>query len=196
MQDVIDKKKLKEGESPIDEINAEQNLPDMMQLRHVWGYGREDIGKKMVSAIIYKYLMERMMLKQHVPMHFLSKRFATTKSTLHKYIVGTKYKGGAQMGKYKPSESKEWTHKQKDCDDVNKGASRSGVTTMDKPKGKGVGKRSGKSRDVAEIQEDTSKPKKKRRVVDDDNDEEDKEEEDPNRAQKEPVTAKGLVIKN
>ena len=95
--------------------------------------------------------MERMMPKQHVPMHFLLTRFTTTESTLHKYILGTKYKGGVQMGKYKPSESKEWTRKQKDHDDVNKGVSRSGVTTMDKPKGKGVGKRSGKSRDVAEI---------------------------------------------
>ena len=160
-QDVIDKKKPKEGESPIDKIIAKQNLPDMMQLRHVWGYGREDIGKKTVSAILYKYLMERMMPKQHVPMHFLSTRFTTTESTLHKYIVGTKYKGGVQMGKYKPNESEEWTRKQKDRDDVNKGASGSGVTTMDKPKGKGVGKRSGKSRDVAEIQEDASKPKKK-----------------------------------
>ena len=107
VQDVINKKKPKEGESPIDEIIAEQNLPGMMQLKHVWGYGREDIGKKTVSAIIYKYLMERMMPKQHVPTHFLSKRFATTESTLHKYIVGTKYKGGVQMGKYKPSESEE-----------------------------------------------------------------------------------------
>ena len=70
------------------------------------------------------------------------------------------------------------------------------MATTDKPKGKGVGKRSGKSRDAAEIREDTSKPKKKRRVVDDDDDEEDEEEEDRNRAQKEPVTAKGLVIKN
>ena len=86
------------------------------------------------------------------------------------------------MGKYKPSESKEWTRKQKDCDDVNKGASRSGVTTTDKPKGKGVRKRSGKSRDAAEIQEDASRPKKKRRVVDDDDGREDEEEEDRNRA--------------
>ena len=55
-QDVIDKKKPKEGESPIDEIVEEQNLPDMMLLSHVWGYGRDDVGKKTVSAIIYKYL--------------------------------------------------------------------------------------------------------------------------------------------
>ena len=34
-QAVIDKKKPKEGESPIKEIVEEQNLPDMMQLRHV-----------------------------------------------------------------------------------------------------------------------------------------------------------------
>ena len=45
----------------------------MMQLKHIWGYGREDIGKKTVSAIIYKYLMERMMPKQHVPTHFCRK---------------------------------------------------------------------------------------------------------------------------
>ena len=48
--------------------------------------------------------MERMIPKQHVSMNFLSRRFATTESTLHKYIVGTKYRGGAQMGKFKMSE--------------------------------------------------------------------------------------------
>ena len=51
-QDVIDKKKPKEGESPIDEIVEEQNLPDMMLLSHVWDYGRDDVGKKTVSTII------------------------------------------------------------------------------------------------------------------------------------------------
>ena len=72
-QDVIDKKKPKEGEAPIDEIIMEQNVPDMLQLKNIWGYGREDIGKKTVSAIIYKYLMERMIPKQHAPTNFLSK---------------------------------------------------------------------------------------------------------------------------
>ena len=127
-QDIIDKKKPKEGEAPIDEIIMEQNVPDMLQLKNVWGYGQEDVGKKTVSAIIYKYLMERMIPEQHVPTVFLSKRFATTESTLHKYIVGTKYKGGAQTGKFKISESEEWTCKQKEReDDVNKGASVSGT---------------------------------------------------------------------
>ena len=195
-QDVIDKKKLKEGEAPIDEIIMEQNVPDMLQLKNVWGYGREDIGKKTVSAIIYKYLMERMIPKQHVPTNFLSKQFATTESMLHKYIIGTKYKGGAQMGKFKISESEEWTRKQKECeDDVNKGASSSGTKGTEKPKGKGVGKKSGKSRDAAEIRDDTSKPKKKRRIVDVD-DEEDEEEEDHNKPRKKPVTARGIIIRN
>ena len=72
-QDVIDKKKPKEGEAPIDEIIMEQNVPDMLQLKNMWGYGREDVGKKTVSAIIYMYLMERMIPEQHVPMVFLSK---------------------------------------------------------------------------------------------------------------------------
>ena len=72
-QDVIDKKKPKEGEAPIDEIIMEQNVPDMLQLKNMWGYGREDVSKKMVSAIIYKYLMERMIPEQHVPTVFLSK---------------------------------------------------------------------------------------------------------------------------
>ena len=187
-QDVIDKKKPKEGEAPIDEIIMEQNVPDMLQLKNVWGYGREDIGKKTVSAIIYKYLMERMIPKQHIPTNFLSKQFATTESTLHKYIVGTKYKGGAQMGKFKISESEEWTHKQKECeDDVNKGASSSGMKSTEKPKGKGIGKKSGKSRDAAEIRDDTSKPKKKRRIEDVD-DKEDEEEEDRDKPRKKPVT--------
>ena len=72
-QDVIDKKKPKEGEEPIDEIIMEQNVPHMLQLKNIWGYGREDIGKKTVSAIIYKYLMKRMIPKQHIPTNFLSK---------------------------------------------------------------------------------------------------------------------------
>ena len=38
-QDIIDKEKLKEGEAPIDEIIMEQNVPDMLQLKNVWGYG-------------------------------------------------------------------------------------------------------------------------------------------------------------
>ena len=96
--------------------------------------------------------MERMIPKKHVPTNFLSKQFATTESMLHKYIVGTKYKGGTQMGKFKISESEEWTRKQKEReDDVNKGASGSGTKGTEKPKGKGVRKKLGKSRDVAEI---------------------------------------------
>ena len=71
-QAVIDKKKPKEGESPIKEIVEEQNLPDIMQLRHVWGYTKEDVGKKTVAAIIYKYLKERMFPKEHVTTAFLS----------------------------------------------------------------------------------------------------------------------------
>ena len=93
-QVVIDKKKPKEGESPIKEIVEEQNLPDMMLLRHVWGYSKDDVGKKTIAAIIYKYLKERMFPKEHVTTAFLSTKFATTSSTLHKYIVGMKYKGG------------------------------------------------------------------------------------------------------
>ena len=109
--EVIDKKKPKEGESPIKEIVEEQNLPDMMLLRHVWGYGKEDVGKKTVAAIIYKYLKERMFPKEHVMTAFLSTKFATTSSTLHKYIVGMKYKGRAPPGKYRYEESEEWTRK-------------------------------------------------------------------------------------
>ena len=140
--------------------------------------------------------MERMIPKQHVPMNFLSKQFATTESTLHKYIVGTKYKGGAQMGKFKISESEEWTSKQKEHeDDVNKGASGSGMKSTEKPKGKGYGKKWGKSRDAAEIRDDTSKPKKKRWIEDVD-DEEDEEEEDHNKPRKKPVMVRGMVIRN
>ena len=61
--------------------------------------------------------------------------------------------------------------------------------------GKGVGKKSGRSRHAAEIRDDTSKPKKKKRIVDVD-DEEDEEEEDCNKPRKKPVTARGIVIKN
>ena len=115
---------------------------------------------------------------------------------LHKYIVGTKYKGGAQMGKFKISESEEWTPRQKEReDDVNKGASSSGTKGTEKPKGKGVGKKSGKSRDVAEIRDDTSKPKKKKRIEDVD-DEEDEEEEDRDKPRKKPVMVRGIIIRN
>ena len=164
----------------------------MMLLRHVWGYGKDDVGKKTIAAIIYKYLKERMFLKEHVSTAFLSTKFATTSSTLHKYIVGMKYKGGAPPGKYRYEESEEWTRKQTE-EDANKGASGSGtITSQEKPKGKGVGKKSGKKRVAAEICEETSKPKKKRTQVQDD-DEEDKDHDRPLKA---PVMARGLVIWN
>ena len=110
-QAVIDKKKPKEEESPIKEIVEEHNLPDMMLLRHMWGYSKDNVGKKTVTAIIYKYLKERMFLKEHVMTAFLSMKFATTSSTLHKYIVGMKYKVGAPPGKYRYDESEEWTRR-------------------------------------------------------------------------------------
>ena len=156
-QDMINKKKPKEGKSQIDEIVEEQNLPDMMLLRHVWGYSKDDVGKKTVSAIIYKYLKEQMFPKEHVTTAFLSHKFTTTSSTLHKYIVRMKYKGGAPPGKYRQDESEEWTRKQTQ-DDVNRGASSSGVMSQEKVEGKGTGKKSGKKRDAAEIRDDTSKP--------------------------------------
>ena len=100
------------------------------------------------------------------------------------------------MGKFKISELEGWTRKQKECeDDVNKGASGSGMKSTEKPKGKGIGKKSGKSRDVAEIRDDTSKPKKKRWIEDVD-DEEDEEEEDRNKPWKKPVMARGIIIRN
>ena len=106
-KEVIDKKKPKEGESPIKEIVEEQNLPDMMQLRHVWGYSKEDVGKKTMAAIIYKYLKERMFPKEHITTAFLSRKFAAMSSTLHKYIVIMKYKGGVPPSKYRHKESEE-----------------------------------------------------------------------------------------
>ena len=156
-QAVIDKKKPKEGELPIKEIVEEQNLLDMMLLRHVWGYGKDDVGKKTVAAIIYKYLKERMFLKEHVTTAFLSMKFATTSSTLHKYIVGMKYKGGAPPGKYRYDKSEEWTRRRME-EDTTREASGSGIMSQEKPKGKGVGKKSGKKRDAVEIREETSKP--------------------------------------
>ena len=105
----IDKTKPMEGESPIEEIITEQNLPDMAHLQHVWGYDADDIGQKTIAAIIYKYLKEQMFLKTHVLTAFLSVKFAMTGSTLHKYIMGKKYKGGAALGSKYRSESEEWT---------------------------------------------------------------------------------------
>ena len=143
-QAVIDKKKPKEGESLIDEIVVEQNLPDMMLLKHIWGCGRDDIGKKTISTIIYKYLKEQMFPKAHVTTKFLSVKFATTSSTLHKYIIGMKHKGGAPPGtKYRQGESEEWTNKQRE-DNINRGASGSGTTSQEPEKGKGAGKKTRK----------------------------------------------------
>ena len=143
--------------------------------------------------IIYKYLKEQMFPKAHVTTTFLSVKFATTSSTLHKYIIGMKYKGGVPPGtKYRQGESEEWTNKQRE-DNINRGACGSGTTSQEPEKGKGAGKKTRKTRDAAEIWDDTSKPKKKRRIVDDDDDDED---EDRDRPLKAPVTAKGLIIPN
>ena len=88
------------------------------------------------------------------------------------------------------------TRKQKEHeDDVNKGASVSGTKDTEKPKGKGIGKKSGKSRDAAERRDNTSKPKKKKRIEDVD-DEEDEEEEDHDKPWKKTVTARGIIIRN
>ena len=76
-------------------------------------------------------------------------------------------------------------------DDVNKGASVSGKKDTEKPKGKGIGKKLGRSRDAEEIRDDTSKPRKKKRIEDVDD-----EEEDRDKPRKKPVTARGIVIRN
>ena len=44
-----------EGEAQNEDIIREQNLPDMAHLQHVLGYDMDDVGKKTVAAIIYKY---------------------------------------------------------------------------------------------------------------------------------------------
>ena len=134
-----------------------------------------------------------MFLKVHVTTAFLFIKFATTSSTLHKYIVRMKYRGGAPPGsKSQQGESEEWTRKQRE-DDVNKDASGSGITRQEVSKGKGAGKKRRKKRDAAEIREDTSKPRKKRKIIDDEDNDDD---EDRDRPLKAPVTGKGLVIKN
>ena len=186
----------------------------MMLLRHVWDYGKDDVGKKTVAAIIHKYLKERMFPKEHVTTAFLSMKFATTSSTLHKYIVGMKYKGRAPPGKYRYNELEEWTRRRME-EDTTREASGSGTTTsQEKPKRKGVGKKSGKKRDAAEISEEMSKPEKKRKQVDDDedddqpgtskpkrkrrefDDDDEEEDDDRDRPLKAPVTARDLVIRN
>ena len=161
-----------------------------VHLCHVWGYDGDDIGKKTVSAIIYKYLKQQMFLKAHVPTAFLSVKFMMTSSMLHKYIVGKKYKGGAPPGSRYRSKSEEWTKKQQDSE-VNKGAGSSGVSTEDLPRGKGGGKKSGKKRDASEIRGDASKPKKKQDTQDDDDEEDD---QDGGRPLRPPVTRRGIII--
>ena len=104
-QAVIDRKKPREGETVIHEIVIKQNLLDMRNLKQEWGYGKDDIGKKTVAAIIYKYLKEQMFPKAHVTTAYLAEKFDSESSTLHKYVVGMKYKGGAPLGtSYKASE--------------------------------------------------------------------------------------------
>ena len=51
VQAVIDKKKLKEGELPIKEIVDEQNLHDMMLLRHVWVMVKMMWGRKPLQQL-------------------------------------------------------------------------------------------------------------------------------------------------
>ena len=140
----------------------EQSLPDMMNLKEQWGYGKDDFGKKTMAAIVYKYLKEQIFPKSHVTTAFLAKKFAAKSSTRHKYVVGMKYKGGARPGmSYKASE--DWSARQQDepDHDDNERAGGSGLTQDDLPKSKGAGKKSGKKRDAAEIRGDSSKPKKK-----------------------------------
>ena len=82
----------------------------MAHLQHVWSYDMDDVGKKTVAAIIYKYLKEEIFPKVHVPTAFLSVRFTMNGSTLHKYIVGKMYKGGTALGsRYRMGELEEWT---------------------------------------------------------------------------------------
>ena len=159
-QVVIDRKKPREGEMAIHKIVIEQNLPDMRNLKQEWGYGKNDIGKKTVAAIIYKYLKERMFPKAHVTTVYLAKKFASKSSTCYKYVVGMKYKGGASLGtSYKASE--DWSARQQEEPDANEGAGSSGLTQEDLSKSKGAGKKTSKKRDTAEIRGDSSKPKKK-----------------------------------
>ena len=133
-----------------------------------------------------------MFLKAHVTTAYLTNKFSAKGSTLHKYIVGMKYKiGGASGTTYKTSE--EWmARQQKEAEDVGEAGGLS-LTQEDLPASRGTGKKSGKKRDAAEIRGDSSKPKKKSK----DNDNKDvDEDEDRNKPSKAPVTRRGIVIHN
>ena len=133
-----------------------------------------------------------MFRKWHITTAFLSVKFATISSTLHKYVVGMKYKGGAPPGmSYKSSE--DWLRKQQEDPDVNRGVSGSGLSAAELPRVKGAGKETGKKRDVAEIWEDSSKPSKRKRDTQDDEDDDDDDGGKPHRA---PVMRKGIIIAN
>ena len=190
----VDKTKPMEGEVPVEDIIVEQNLPNMSNLKHAWGYNTDEIKKKTVAAIIYKYLKEAMFKKTHVLTIFLSRQFAMVSSMLHKYIVGKKYKGGVAPGSlYKSSTLEYCSRKQQEDPEVNRGASGSGLTAAKLPKSKGAGKKMGKKRDATEIWGNLSKPSKRKRDTQDDDDEDDNNRSKPHRA---PVTRKGIIIAN
>ena len=158
------------------------------------GYDTDDIKKKTVTAIIYKYLKEAMFKKTHLPTIFLSRQFAMVSSTLHKYIVGKKYKGGVAPGSlYKSSTLEYCSRKQQEDPEVNRGANGSGLTVAKLPKSKGAGKKTGKKTDATEIQGDLSKPSKRKQDTQDDDDKDDNNRSKLHRA---PVTRKGIIIAN
>ena len=140
--------------------------------------------------------MERMIPEQRVPTVFLIKAIRNYGKHATQVHHRNQIQGRSTNGKIQDKRIRGVDRKQKECeDDVNKGASVSGTKDTEKPKGKGIGKEFGKSKNVAEIRDDTSKPKKKKWIEDVD-DEEDEEEEDRDKPRKKPVMARGIVIRN
>ena len=186
-QAVVEKKRPLEGEIAIHTIVIEQNLSNMVNLKEEWGYQKDDVGRKTVAAIVYKYLKEVMFPQAHVTTTYLAEKFAAKESMLHKYIVGMKYKGGGASGTMNKV-SEDWTRTQQEENrDANVEEARElDLTREELPMMKGTEKKLGRKRDVTEIRGELSKPKKKRQRNEDDDDEE--EDEDRQGAGKAPVT--------
>ena len=197
-------KRMLSGSYNVVDVMIQRNLPSC----GTWTTEDEYKPRKMVAAIIYKYIRDAMM-KEPTTTKVIVDEFNIPKTTIHRQIWGKKYTGGGQKtenvreGKSKAKASSSGVKKVaaviiKRSVETDKLAEEAGAS-KDK-KGKGKGKTStGKARSAADIRQESTADDQKRKRQEKALEQEQEENEDPDMPTKAEIAAskparRGILI--
>ena len=178
------------GSTEVKEVMISRNLPRCGK----WTSEDEYHPRKMIAAIIYKYVREAM-FKENTVTQTVVDEFCLPKATIHRQIFGKKYPGGGQTLEKLRKEDKKVETSASETQKIAvifKKPKTDADKEVQSKKGKGPGKSSGKKRSAKDIRgAATAEEEKRKREIKKQKalEEEEEEEEDPDKPTKAEIAA-------